>query len=241
MTDQFPELPYIQIAEGIREQIETGQLKPGDKLPSNRTLMEKYGAGTQTVQRAVRTLKEAGLVETRASRGVYVKAQRKKVERSADFTNAPKGGNIDYGVKTKRLSVGEVPAPQYVAEEFGFDVDTPVVRRARLMLMPISEEPVELVTSYYPMDVAAGTELARDRGLRGGSPAALERIGLEVVRSRELVYTRLPLPSEIQHLNLNPGHPVFRILRTLFVADGRPVEVMEMVRSGDGYVLRYDL
>lgn len=239
MTDQFPELPYIQIAEGIREQIETGQLKPGDKLPSNRALMERYGAGTQTVQRAVRALKEAGLVESRASRGVFVLPRRKSVERSADFTNAPKGSGIKYGAKTQRLDIGEVPAPPYVAEALGINDETPVVRRARLMLR--DGVPVELVTSYYPMDVAAGTELAEDRGLQGGSPAALERLGFAVVRSRELVYTRLPLPSEIRHLNLISTHPIFRILRTLFVADDRPVEVIEMVMSGDGHVLRYDL
>lgn len=239
MTDQFPELPYIQIAETVREQIEAGQLRPGDKLPSNRALMEKYGAGTQTVQRAVRALKEAGLVESRASRGVFVRQQPKRVERSADYTNAPKGGGINYGAKTRRLFVGVAPAPPYVAEAFGFEVDTPVVQRARVMLR--NDEPVELVTSYYPMDVADGTELAADRGLKGGSPAALERLGLDVVRSTELVYTRLPFRSEIALLGLNSAHPVFRILRTLFVAGDRPVEVIEMIMNGDVHVLRYEM
>lgn len=239
MTDQFPELPYIQIAEAMREQIETGQLKPGDKLPSNRELMVEFGAGTQTVQRAVRALKEAGLVESRASRGVFVRPRPKSVERSADYTNAPKKGGVSYGAKSRRLLIGTVPAVPYVAEAFGVPTDTPVVCRARLMVR--NDEPIELVTSWYPMDVADGTELAEDRGLKGGSPAALERLGVGGVRSTEWVYTRLPLRNEVQLLRLIPTHPVFRILRTVFAADDRPVEVIEMILSGDVNVLRYDL
>jgi GntR family transcriptional regulator len=239
VTDQFPDLPYIQIAEAMREQIETGQLKPGDKLPSNRALMDEYSAGTQTVQRAVRALKEAGLVDTRASRGVYVRPRPKSVERSANYTNAPKAGGISYGATSRRLSVGTIPAPPYVAEAFGFEVDTMVVRRARLMVR--NDEPIELVTSWYPMDVADGTELAEDRGLKGGSPAALDRLGLGGVRSSEWVFTRLPFRSEIKLLRIAPTRPVFRILRTVFAAGDRPVEVIEMVLSGDLHVLRYDM
>jgi GntR family transcriptional regulator len=234
-----PELPYIQIAEAMREQIETGQLKPGDKLPSNRALMNKWNAGSQTVQRAVRALKEAGLVETRASRGVFVRSRRKSVERSADYTNAPKKGGVSYGAKSQRLLVGPVPAVPYVAEAFGVEVDTTVLCRARLMVR--NDEPIELVTSWYPMDVADGTELAEDRGLKGGSPAVLDRLGHGGVRSSELVYTRMPLPREIKLLWLAPTTPVFRILRTVFAADDRPVEVLEMILSGDVNVLRYDM
>jgi GntR family transcriptional regulator len=234
-----PELPYVQIAESMREQIETGRLKPGDKLPSNRELMDEWKAGSQTVQRAVRALKEAGLVETRASRGVFVRPRRKSVERSADYNIAPSPGGNAYKATSRRLLIGPVAAVPYVAEAFGFEVGTEVFCRARLMVR--DEEPIELVTSWYPMNVADGTELAEDRGLKGGSPAALQRLGFGGVRSSELVYTRLPLPSEIRLLRLTSTTPVFRILRTVFAAGDRPVEVLEMVLSGDVNVLRYDM
>lgn len=239
MTDQFPELPYVQIAEAIRELIETGRLKPGDKLPSNRALMADYGAGTQTVQRAVRVLKEAGFVESRASRGVFVRPRPKSVERSATYTNAPKSGKIDYGQDTLSRTVGPVPAAPYVAELLGIPDGTTVICRARVMGR--EGRPVELVSSFYPMDVAEGTELAADRGLKGGSPAALERLGLGGVRTTEWVYTRLPFPSEVKALGIRSDQPVFRLLRTVFAAEDRPVEALEMVMSGDANVLRYDL
>lgn len=239
MTDQFPELPYIQIMEDVREQIETGQLKPGDKLPSNRKLMADYNAGTQTVQRAVRALKDAGLVESRAARGVFVRPRPKSVERSADYTNVPKKGGVSYGAESRRLFVGTVPAVGYVAEAFDIAVDTPVVCRARLMVR--NDEPIEMVTSWYPTDVADGTELAADRGLKGGSPAALDRLGIGGVRATEWVYTRLPLRREVELLRLTSSQPVFRILRTVYTVGDRPVEVIEMILSGDRHVLRYDL
>ncbi|WP_434592916.1 GntR family transcriptional regulator [Streptomyces sp. A5-4] len=65
--------PYLQAAELLREEITSGRLKPGDKLPSSRTLQERYGIASSTVQNALRLLKSEGHIYSVQGRGSFVK------------------------------------------------------------------------------------------------------------------------------------------------------------------------
>jgi GntR family transcriptional repressor for pyruvate dehydrogenase complex len=62
------------VAEQIMGRIATGQLKPGDRLPTEPELMELFGVGRSTVREALKSLTMAGLIETRRSAGTFVSA-----------------------------------------------------------------------------------------------------------------------------------------------------------------------
>lgn len=64
--------PYMQLAAIITRRIEAGELRPGQKLPSESELMESYELARSTVRRTINVLRERGLVETVAARGTYV-------------------------------------------------------------------------------------------------------------------------------------------------------------------------
>jgi GntR family transcriptional regulator len=63
---------YHQIAETIREQIESGQLKRGSQLPTEIELRDVHGASRNTIRDAIKRLTSQGLVETRQGQGTYV-------------------------------------------------------------------------------------------------------------------------------------------------------------------------
>src|SRR5215468_3994526 len=65
-------LMYRLIAQDLRERIESGDLLPGDQLPTELELRDKYGAARNTVRDAVRSLAARGLVETRPGQGTFV-------------------------------------------------------------------------------------------------------------------------------------------------------------------------
>lgn len=52
----MPEPKYIRLANAIRAQIESGQLQPGDRLPSTAELKAEYGIGNETVRWAMAIL-----------------------------------------------------------------------------------------------------------------------------------------------------------------------------------------
>jgi DNA-binding LacI/PurR family transcriptional regulator len=63
---------YRQVAQSIGQQIRTGKLKPGERLPSMDDLAEVYGVTKITVRRALLELKSEGLLYTRPAQGTYV-------------------------------------------------------------------------------------------------------------------------------------------------------------------------
>lgn len=63
---------YRRIVEDIVRQIDIGELRPGDKLPSTRELMARYECGNTAVRNAMIELRLRGLVEGHQGKGVYV-------------------------------------------------------------------------------------------------------------------------------------------------------------------------
>jgi GntR family transcriptional regulator len=67
-----PRAPYLQIADDLRRQIREGRYKPGDRLPSLPAMCAEYRSASETVRRALRKLRDEGLVATQSTRGTFV-------------------------------------------------------------------------------------------------------------------------------------------------------------------------
>lgn len=67
-----PEAPYKQIADAIRRRIESGEFPPNTRIPTESDLVETFEVARTTVRRAVKLLREEGLVRTVPQRGTYV-------------------------------------------------------------------------------------------------------------------------------------------------------------------------
>ncbi len=64
---------YEQVIEELKKELVRGELKAGDKLPSQRKLARKIDVNPNTVQRAYREMEQRGLVETKRGRGTFIK------------------------------------------------------------------------------------------------------------------------------------------------------------------------
>ncbi len=63
---------YEQIVEQIEKSIVEGAIKPGDQLPPERELAQRFGVSRTAVREAIRALSEKGLVEALPGRGTFV-------------------------------------------------------------------------------------------------------------------------------------------------------------------------
>lgn len=63
---------YEQIVQQVEEAILKGQLKPGDQLPPERDLAQRFGVSRTAVREAVKTLREKGLLEAYTGRGTFI-------------------------------------------------------------------------------------------------------------------------------------------------------------------------
>jgi DNA-binding GntR family transcriptional regulator len=66
-----PESPYHQIAAWLREQITSGEIAPGQPLPSEKQIGQATGCAATTVRRAIKLLRDEGIVFTVPGRGSY--------------------------------------------------------------------------------------------------------------------------------------------------------------------------
>jgi GntR family transcriptional repressor for pyruvate dehydrogenase complex len=65
---------YHEIVDQIRELIEAGRIKPGDRLPPERELADLFKASRNSVRDAIRVLDQMGLIESRQGDGTYVRS-----------------------------------------------------------------------------------------------------------------------------------------------------------------------
>jgi GntR family transcriptional regulator len=70
---------FRRIVSDLRARIETGDLKPGDRLPTQRELEAQYECSSQPVKMALTLLSEMGLTEGQQGRGVYVTERPRSV------------------------------------------------------------------------------------------------------------------------------------------------------------------
>ena len=61
------------VLESIQESIRDGEFRPGEALPSERELAERYGVGKSSIREAVKMLQVLGVVETAQGRGTYLR------------------------------------------------------------------------------------------------------------------------------------------------------------------------
>lgn len=250
MTDEVT-VASRRIADDFAAKIEAGDLTPGSKLPSERTLVKTYGVARNTVQAAMRLLAEAGMVVAHHGRGVYVRHAAPLIRLGSD-RYSPKyreSGLSPFKIECERagklprfevLSIDRARPPRDVAEALEVDPDAPSVLR-RENVFWADEDPVYRVTTYVPWTIAEGTglvepEVPHPYGIHG----VLEDQGYPMARLHDSATARMPTLVEKTALQLPAGVPVIDLLHVSVRADGQPYEATRFVMRGDMSSLVYD-
>ncbi|MFD9410344.1 GntR family transcriptional regulator [Streptomyces sp. NPDC059989] len=239
---------HARIAADLRDEIMSGDLAAGAKLPSTAQLKDRFDASNATIQKAVQLLKDEGLAIGRAGAAVTVRENRQRTVRPAEsLTPAAAGAAYPWLVeaaegpsvaRSSLLAVEEVHVVGDVAAALGLPEGGSAVRRRQLI--SIDGEPAELVSSYYPVDIARGTALAEARRIRGGTPTLLAELGFPPRRSVDRISARVATQEQYTALRLPGDLPVLRTLRTVYADDERAIEATVMVKAGHLYELRYE-
>jgi DNA-binding GntR family transcriptional regulator len=64
---------YVQLARAVRQQIEAGELRPGEVLPSEKLMAAEWGVSRGTTRRALEILRDSGHVQTVATIGTRIR------------------------------------------------------------------------------------------------------------------------------------------------------------------------
>jgi GntR family transcriptional regulator len=245
---QRPE--YIQVAAALRDAIIQGEWAPGALMPSEPELAVRYGVTRSTVNRAMSVLRTEGLVRPERGRGTTVNqlpvirrealARQRRDAREAGQGRGAFDGELRRLGLTPRsdVEVAEMAAPDEVAGLLGVDQGTTVLARRRRMYA--NDIPVQLATSYLPLDIVAGTALASADPGPGGTYSRLADLGHAPATYTETARVRPPDASEAKFLQMDPDQRVVTIQRTARTAAGRIVEVNEITLPAHQWELVYE-
>lgn len=92
---------YVQLADTLREQIRSGEIKEGDKLPSETEMIAYYHLGRLTIRDALDILVHEGLLEKRHGKGTFCKTNFVQKKYRVDvFLNLAEVGFIPYYLRS---------------------------------------------------------------------------------------------------------------------------------------------
>lgn len=238
---------WRQVADVLREEIRAGQYRPGQLLPSEHQLAERFDISRPTVRQALATLRTEGLVGTEYGRGTYVlpkpvikrTASRRHAEARA--TGKPLSESLvePYGQTVTKtiLNVGPTSVPPDIAPRLEIEEGTEVLARSRIIYA--DNDPIEYSVSYYPMDIATNTQLTVPEPIEKGVLAYMEQeLGIRHVRAVEDLTARMPTAEERKYLNLDIHTPILRLIHTAYDTNDRPVEVVESAFAGNRFAFR---
>lgn len=239
---------HRQIAADLREKITSGVWAPGEKLPSERSMIDLYGVSRPTIRDALELLRAEGMVVTEHGRGVFVRppAQIQRLARSR-LSRAARAENrgaflADAAAKgftpSSSVRVGFEPADARTAEVLAISEGDEVTVRDRVMRA--NGLVVQLAVSRLPREITRGTAIEEVDTGAGGAYQRLEDAGHEIGSYVEEVGARMPTPDEAGTLQLGPGTPVITVTRVAYRTDGRPLEMNDMTLPADRYRLTYE-
>jgi GntR family transcriptional regulator len=245
---------YERIAEDFRRPIRAGELKPGDKLPTEAKLVQRYNKGLPTVRQALAQLEAEGLVEKKHGRGTFVRTPRKLVSRSnerhqweKDRAREPEAQRLETGSTEHDTGLTvddlvfhaeyeQIPANEDLATAFGVPEGTAMLRRTYRTRYSAEPAPFTLVTSYLVRDMIAKNPDLLDETNEpwpGGTQNQLYTVGIELDRIEERITARPPSAEEAEELELPPGTAVLVLRKFSYGTQDRLVEMSDVILPGD--------
>lgn len=223
---------YFQLAELLRDQIQSGELNPGDRLPSERELSERHGISRMTVRQALAFLTRDGDLVVRPGVGTFV-AEPKLIfdtHNLLGFTEdmLRQGENISSRVLEQAL---ERP-PQTVVKGLGLGSSDRAVKIVRLRL--INGVPVLLETSHVNASLCPGLE---DKSLEQRSLFATfeEDYGLRVEQTRQILEATVANDYEANLFGIDPGVAMILLEGVNYAEDAQALEAFKAVYRGDRF------
>ena len=229
---------YQQIYEIWRQRIENGEVRPGDRIPTERELCDIYKVSQITVRQAIQMLVNEGLLVRRPRTGTRV-AHRKFSQdliRLTSFSEDMRSRGLRPGGMVIRAC--EETAGLRVAEKLKLPDKTAVTRLERLRLA--EDEPMAIETCHIPVALCPGLA---ERNLEGVSLYDLLRLEyrVDVQWAQQSFEASSATSGEARLLGIKRGAPVLRTERLTFDATGRPVEYAISVYRGDRYKLNVQM
>ncbi len=235
--DRSSPLPlYYQLRNALLQQIESGSLVPGDTLPTERELIDRYGVSRITVRQALNSLTADGLLYRQRGLGTFVRKSRIEQELSSLTGFSEEMLSRSLVPSTRLISAEAVTADSALAVKLAIAPGQKAFRMVRLRLA--DGEPMALDVSCVPADIG---ELLLKEDLAEALYTLLARMGIELDWGDQAIKAAPADDLMAHHLGVKKGTPVLLMERVVSATDGRVIEYTKTAYRSDRYTYRVRL
>jgi len=215
-----------------------GLFKPGQLIPSERTLCLEFGISRITVRRCLSEMIHEGTLYRKQGKGTFVARQKiqQGLARIVNFTQTV----LELGMNpsTVILSVESLSATGEVAGQLSLPASSPVVRL--VLLGKGDEEPLVLYESFFPPEIGRKIVQEARKREKAGVPFSTydlygESSGVFPTTVRQTFEATVATDSLSAVMEVRKGSPLLLIQSAFTSRDGQRLEFRKALYRGDRY------
>ncbi len=219
---------YKRIQNAIRKRIESGKLKTGDLVDSERELARTHKVSLMTARHALGDLAREGIVERRHGAGTFVAPPKIHFNKLMSYTEQMASRGLS--ARSKIVESGVIQGEPEIAARLSLSPTSPlyVLERVR----QAGDEAFAIETCYLSADDFPGLENASLQ--RGSLFATLEHdYGVELAYADEEIDAIDADARTAELLSITPGSPLLRMRQLIYSTKGKQtIYVVGLYRSG---------
>lgn len=229
MPDSLP--IYIQIHDQIKDKIENGFWKIGDRLPSERELSLQFGVSRMTLRQAIQTLADEGILERKIGSGTYVARQKvqEKMSGTTSFTEIMKSQGRE--PSSKVVSYFLTAPSSSEMEKLNLSKEEQILRMERIRFaddIPICFEiasiPEKLIREYSKAEITKSFYQTLE-----------EKGGKKLGSASQTVSAMLASEQIAEYLQVKRGDAILRVRQISRLEDGTPFEYVRTQYVGNRF------
>jgi GntR family transcriptional regulator len=221
---------YYQIQQNLCEQIRSGQLKPGQLMPSEQEIASQLGVSRMTARQALKSLCNRGLAFSQRGKGTFVSRMKLEMNFRQLLSFSEEMRDRGSQPRSRVLAFERIHAEGDVAEALHLNPSEEVVflRRVRMA----DRAPLCIEATHLPARLCP--DLLETFDPSGSLYQTLqEQYGLQVQMADEVAEASLATEAEAKLLRVRGKSPVFRFTRTAYQHNGKPIEFVKSTYRGD--------
>ncbi|ATW25222.1 GntR family transcriptional regulator [Candidatus Formimonas warabiya] len=223
---------YYRLAEDLKQKIESGELKPGDVIPSESQLAKQYQVSRMTVRQGVALLAKEGFIESIQGKGSFVTVPRMDTLVLRFSENNLLGESKTLQVKL--LDVGVIAADRKISAKLAVSPGTRILKMKRLLLA--DEGPVAVDSRFLPY-VKGVPLLEREMEYAAFPDLVARNTNLVSARNNFKVSASILLKEEAELLEAKVGLPALCVEQIIYASNDQPIGWSKMICRGDRFTL----
>lgn len=233
--------PADDLTTRLRDQITTGELAPGDTLPTVRQAQALWGVGETIVRTTYARLATEGLVRGVRRKGtVVIGPGVQQLPRRRTVFHDDRGYYFDRDAQGWQLvgkpTIRTEPASADIAHRLHIDATSPVVVRDRVMGLPGTRrgtkrtrpQPLQIATTYLPGWLVECLPIVGEPDTKnGGIYARIEEWAQQPLTFEDAQGAVNATTLDAKRLRVPAGAALVRLILRVLLPDGRPVAVTD--------------